>query len=815
MKIIRFKFLFAILFAVWAPIASAQPYLNPRKVASGITLNLEINEQKDLDFIRKNLKRFYGVQHVRVNGNVDISKVAGTLSLLDEVEDVQLLKFTGELTDDDLEKLEWVSNITLFLRNGKEDQILLNNYLGKLPGLTLIFEVVPEDYQFMAGWTKVRELTLVAPYVAKEIPAAISAAAVLPGLQSFGISTDKLTDLPPSVKSIQGLKKLVIIDNLSWMSEKYLEDLSVLHKNLEYQYQNGYRYLDFTYKATDAELTQWEHEHLLSLFPASRFAPLMSAGGDSGITASFADFVKIFPPKEPAFSQVAGQKSLLPEFKDGEYRFAGNNEQDRIYYLGTDAAVLIPKGCMEVAGDSLWNGSYSLRIQWLNQPREMFSRGYSLQFDSSGIAYDLAPQGLFELSAAAGNMPLQIKDGYFVKFVFLSQADTVSRFYAYSKNKGRWMHFYDYDYNFDDSKIKPIDFHGFYSNKHTATEVLSADQTHAAQRFETEGYFYSLPPGVNRQSLESWKGFYVSPVADRAPKAGAYTLRRGRNLIGIKREYADKRSEKGIIRFQIFDKTANLFPELKALENYALEIRTAMNSRDFTAHFIRGAVYSDVRIVQEGAHWFLDLRTETGYWRLQLLQPYEKYKKKSRKGRAQQQEFLRRMKQYFAIVEEKNAAAEGWEREFLESTSANNKRVLFYGQIKPRGTAVREFRVRSTGLFAWAVPVLQPDSFNLTLKMTDAGGIPLDVKRAWIAHSSPFSYQTFGAADVYFGRIQPAKLQYIACVDSKNRVYVMNASTFKTAGASGNSFIYLPLTEIPHAVKSAQELDTLLGIKNK
>jgi hypothetical protein len=117
--------------------------VSPTKSTTGLTLAIEIKNEKDLSYVQSNLWRFYGVQRVRIDGEIDIKRVAAVLELLDDVQDVQLIKFTGELGEDELSKLEWVENVTLYLRNGKEDQILMNDNLGNLNGLTLIFEVVP------------------------------------------------------------------------------------------------------------------------------------------------------------------------------------------------------------------------------------------------------------------------------------------------------------------------------------------------------------------------------------------------------------------------------------------------------------------------------------------------------------------------------------------------------------------------------------------------------------------------------------------------------------------------------------------------
>lgn len=804
--------LFLLLFMTFAGSIrlAAQVFISPSKMSPGLALAIEINERKDLEFIKSNLRRFYGVQKVRVNGAVDVSEVAATLSMLDDLDEVQLIRFSGQLNDDDLEKLAWVNSITLFLRNGKEDQILFNEGLGRLNGLTLIFEVVPENYDFMSGW-KIKQLQLVAPFVKKEVAAAVNAAARINGLREFGISVDKVTDIPVSIRQIKALEKLVIIDNLSWMSEKYLDNLSVWHRNIEYPVNGGLRYLDLRYKATDAELLPWEQAHLASLYPGSRLAPLMNAAGDTTLSASFSEFIPLQKNRNINWSSFRRDRDLLPVLREGNYEFLANNDQNMVYYLGSDVAVLIPSRCMSGPDDSLWRGAYNLRLSALNSVSRWFASGHPLDFDSAGRKYSLSPAGLFEINAVGNGQPLRVRDGYFIKVMFMAPADTVSRFYAWNAGRAKWENTYDYDYVFDDSRIVPIDFFSFYSARKTAREVYPADRTSLDVRFETDGFFYVLEPGKNKVSLEPAGGFFVAPVTDRAPKAGAYTLRRGRSLVGLRKEYTDRKSEQDIIRFTVYDKTQTLFPELKPFENYPLEIESSMNPRDFSAAFIRGMIYSDVRFEQQGSAWFMDLKTEQGYWRFTLLQPAQKWKKNPGKAKAQQAEFLRKMQQYLQARARKETAFQQYLSQVQESGILNAKRTLMYGQIKPRGMVAREFKVRSTGMFAWAVPTQVPDTGVINVRFTDAGGIPIDVKQAWVAHYKPFSYSSYGAAETYTFSVVPQQLAYIACRDHLGRVYAMTGEQYRLRGIRSNTLVFLPVPELPRTITSGSDLDKLMG----
>ncbi|MCC7296745.1 MAG: hypothetical protein IT244_00315 [Bacteroidia bacterium] len=796
----------------YLPVLKAQQFVSPGNVSTGITVAVEIKSAKDLLYVKNNINRFYGVQRVRVNGDVNISQVAAVLELLDDLQDVQLLKFSGELTENDLLKLEWVENVTLYLRNGKEDQILMNDNLGSLNGLTLIFEVVPEDYYFIETLKKIKSLTLIAPFVTKEAATAIAKARQLTQLKHFGISLDKIADLSESVRDFPKLESITVIDNLSFITEKYLENLSVLRKNIEYQYSNTQKTIGFEYLAAETELFPWDIHHLQRVFPMGRFAPLANHSGDTTQIASFADFMALRKPAATRYVNPQNRVSPVPNLHDGEFVFNANSEEDAVYYLGKDAAILVPKNCLRTAKDTLYHGYYSLKCHWLNTPGKLFESGANLNFDSSKLKYDLTPTGVLEIAATAGKDILDFREGYFIKVVFLGAADTAKRFYAWGKKEGKWQNFYDYDYQFDDSKIVPIDFYNFYGGKKTAKEYFGIDRSNAEWRFESEGYFYLLEPGQARVSLENFNGYWVAPITDRAPKVGAYVLKRGKSLIGLKKEFVDKKTEQGIVKFQVFDKTETLFPELKAFNNYIFEVSSAMNPRDFSAFFIRGAVYCDIRILQIGTSFVMDLRTETGIWRLNIQTPNDKFKKGSAKAKTAMNEFMRRFNKYTSI---RNARERSFEQ-YLSTTHTNNavaaRNALFFKAANGKNIAAQEFKIRSMGTYAWASPKLLPDTFQVVVKFTDAGGIPLDVKRAWVAHNSPFGYRSFANIENYNIVIDPQKLSYIACVDFKDQLYVISGADFRLRQVSNNSLVYLAMGEFPRNVKNLKELEKILGI---
>jgi hypothetical protein len=807
----RLRFFIVGLSLLVSSTLRSQVFVKPSAALSMRSTAVEITQQKDLDFIKANLDKFYGIQRIRISGTVDVSRVCDVIPLLDDLDEVQMLKFSGTLNDEDVEHLTWVNQVSIFLKNGREDQILFNDRLGKLNRLTLIFEVVPDNYEFMQNW-KVRGLRLIAPYVKKELPAAIAAAARIRGLKEFGISLDAITDLPADINGIASLEKLTITDNLSWLSEKYPDDLPLLKQRIEIVRNETSRNIAFYYQAQEAVLMPWEVKHLTSVFPNSRIAAWVGAAGDTTLFGQFSEFVTCRPNENLRLQKPSGP-GFMPLLGSGWFSFEGDNLQDRVFYLNAEAALLVPKGAMETMDGKSVEKDYRLQCILQNRPAGFMCDGFPLNYDSAGRGYNLAPGIVFQFRAMHNNRELRIREGYSIRLMFLSRTDTAFRFYAFNPARKKWQHFFDYDYDFDDSKNKPIDFYAFYAGKKTAAEIYPSDNNSLETRFETEGYYYLLDPGVNRISLENYGGFWVAPVKDRAPAMGAYNLRRGRGLVGLRKEYVDRKKEKGVIRFTVFDKTETLFPELKPLQNYPLEIESAMDSREFSSLFIRGAVYADVRFVSAGNAWFVDLRTEDGYRRFTLLQPRDKVKKQTARSRSAQAEFLQRMARYSDIRQKKESALMAYHAQFKESGIQHAKRILMYGQVKPRGQTAYSFNMRSTGTFAWARPVSVSDTGRVDVKFTNKEGIPIDVKQAWLAHYKPFNYRWFGPADVFALNIAPANLAYIAAKDHAGRMYYLSPEKYRALGVRSNSLFFLPMEEVPKQIQTLKELETLIGAK--
>jgi hypothetical protein len=121
--------------------------------------------------------------------------------------------------------------LVLYVPDGKENALLLNKNWSRIPGVTLVFQTVPDDYSFFNDWSSCKRIGLIAPFNQKEAALALDAVvANLPNVEELGISLDRLYQLPMAAKSLPKLRRLNLIDNASWVMEKdvtMLGDMSI------------------------------------------------------------------------------------------------------------------------------------------------------------------------------------------------------------------------------------------------------------------------------------------------------------------------------------------------------------------------------------------------------------------------------------------------------------------------------------------------------------------------------------------------------------------------------------------------------------
>ena len=70
-----------------------------------------IRNYRELVLVKENLKQYIHIERLRIDGDVDVNTVTQLVAKMPWVDELQLIRFQGILSDVDLKNLEWVPSI--------------------------------------------------------------------------------------------------------------------------------------------------------------------------------------------------------------------------------------------------------------------------------------------------------------------------------------------------------------------------------------------------------------------------------------------------------------------------------------------------------------------------------------------------------------------------------------------------------------------------------------------------------------------------------------------------------------------------------
>lgn len=828
--------------AVTSLVQAQTAYVKPKAAIPGYSLNVEIGSPADLDYLSTHLSAFTQTLRIRVAAEVDVARVAQVLGKLDNLEEAILQRYQGILSDEDLSQLEWLHSLVLYVPDGKEDALLMNKNWSLIPGVTLVFQTVPDDYGFFKEWKTCKRIGLVAPFTQKEAAVAVDAVKLyLPNVEELSLSLDRLYHLPIAVKSLLKLKRLMLIDNASWMMEKditLLGDMSIqvgfyenrrvmTKRNGATEEQSVIHPISLHYLSSDPHLLSAEQRFLSTYFPVVMAAEQSDAGLEAG-EEKYNDFAVPIPltalQGRSAFPKPITEP-LLHDFTDGWYEFEGSNTEDRLYAADGSLVVMIPKGCMVNSEGLDWLGTYQLRIKVMNDAQRQLAYAPPLALDSAGKRYGLSAPLVLDIEAFSGREVLKVKDGYFIEVRFAGAPDYNARFYAWDAKEKKWRNFYDYDYNFPDENKAAIDFYQFYSGRKTATALTTVSKVGLSERINTQGYNYLLDPGESKQALAKFSEFYVARIGEKALNEQQFVLRRGRSIVGIRKFQGKEATEKGVFEMVLYDKTEMLFPELKPLRDYPLAFRTQWERKAVMDEFFRLHKFWDIDFYQSGNQVNVLLRSAEGLWQIELLQPKTRWASNPKKASREQVKFEKLIRQVIALKAQKNHAfdvfqGQQWQKEY-QRTSA----VALETAGLPKGMVRNDFKIRSLGRFAWASPQAPDSVLSINVVIADQGQAPIDVSQWVMGLKKPDCVQVFTVDQQQgLGSLQtrefsllldPARVAFFAAKDTEGRIYSLSGDAFRKLEIKTNSLMYLPLQLAPEQQYNDESLRALLNLPKK
>ncbi len=884
-------FLF-LLFGGWH-FASAQ-YWSPQNIQDRYKTGLVIRNYRELVMVKDNLKRYIHIERVRIDGEVDVNTVAQLVAKMPWVDELQLIKFQGIISDVDLKNLEWVPSIYLFVPKDREDALLLNDQWKSISNITLQFQEVPEQWEFLKDWKNCQSLTVLASLNKTDAQNLIQQVVVsIPQIQRFGVSLSTVKHLPPSVKNLNNLKELTVINaadveirnadavgtqmnnSEALMGLVYTElgretiPIEVRTKNVsvsrggsnsqnDKSVINNFEvgeivmpiFVPFHYVAAEPKLLASDLKYIYDLFPNSPKDPNISWLTEENSTVDFAEFTLLNRQKLSAKYGIQKQ-TFVNDYNDGIYEFEGKSDKDESFFGEGKWAVMIPKNSLISKGQlkqiqnkvansgsmssatvqslfekAAWKNDYRLIVKTSQSPERNAALGKSFQYDSSGKMYLLDAGVWFEITATSlgGDIPLDIRPGYFAQINYQAAVRDSSRFYAFNIPRNKWVNYYDYDYEFDDDFISKIDFYQFNgwantSIKHSETAVLNLDEI-----FETAGYHYLLSPAESKTQLNPIKGNYIQKSVIAAGN-NSFPLFRGRSTVRVRVLGQLKMTD--VVGIEISDISAGKFyPELKSFEGQTFYINTKA-SRKYVIDFFKSQRIIDVRIKKYGENPHLEFKTDQSIIDISCLSYYNLptaiYTDKEKIDMQKKWDF--NFNQYQNRRNLKNQYWVNW-RTGVENQriAQTNESVLGNSRLQP-GMKRGSFKIRSMGEFVMAKPVAVNATHYFEMVFCDEGKIPLkctdvlvvlEQPQSSIKLENPNKHATFSTdAPRYKLQINPKQITSILVKTQSGNVYYLTGDAFRKLNLADNSISFVSMQPLPDKVYNSEILANQLGIKQK
>jgi len=607
-------------------------FLPPQKIKNAQQTHLWLSSFADLLYLEKNLTRFEHIEAVKVDGTVDIAKAAFLCSKLNVLQEVQLHRFQGILENSDLQFLEWVPQLSIYIPKNRVDATVLNDAWSLLTKVSLRFEEVPDNFEFLVGWKQLRSLSVLGDFGKEEADALLSVVGEhLPKLKHLELSLLGVSELPPKIKKCTHLHSLRIIDGSDWAQGKYVEDLGEwifplrvgskkvkVGKGRTALEVERNVYMPLKWISSRPFLNSKEKAHLKTLFPDVQESEALTWMEDTEEEMDFAESEALLPY---AHTPTHDKNTLLADFAEGVHAFIADTESDHVFLGDASWALMIPKQALQGPDTKPYHGKYQVTVKFLNSAEQLVAAGIHLGYDSVRQNYQLYPSFGIQVTVTSVDRQteLMMKPNYRAEVYFVSSLHENDRFYAWNNQSKKWMHYYDYDYQFDDiEKPARIDFYQFYKGQKTATIHAANSSWTLDEAFETEGYNYVMPPGVFQMRLGKFKDHYVLDPPQNAKEIRRIT--RGNNQVGIRLFPRNRKTAPGVQEFLLFDRTHSLFTELDAFEGFRLAFKT-QNSFEQVAAFFKDRNWIDVRMKKMSDKYVLELRSYRQIWSIELLKP--------------------------------------------------------------------------------------------------------------------------------------------------------------------------------------------------
>ncbi len=796
----KLLFFFFILLSNYSAYSQLSDYYNLKDVKKYRFNRLSINNVKDAQDFVANASEYNFVTGIKLENAIDIKSILDKTKNFYEFSELNLKDYKGDITDHTFDSCVEIEVLHLKLEENKLGQLSSLPPLKRLTALYLYIHGKPESLQDLKLIPNLQELRIIGDFLPQQLKEMVEILKFNPRLHVFGVSVDRVTDLPLNILSLRFVGEIYVYDNLSVFTNGGIEDLNeekvTIFFNIASDLSSA---VAIKYMSTGNELAAFETAYLEKLYRGQiiteRNLGIPVYGEEvEGEEKFFIPFKNEF---NPSFVKPVEFNFPVNDIKPKVEIFKIDPTKDAIITTNSGLRLVIAKNSFSALNSPTVTEPIYIKLSEIVSTSELLFGGVNLEAGQQGYYNN---RYLINVQATTATSEVSLKENYQIKAILpITKDSTMENFFDYESNSWQDLTLYNSVFN---STLEPIDFYKI-ENQGNAVNYVVFDTSAFETRFKRQANFFLNDQLNDQQLMFANKGLYTDP--DRAwkkynqdGKKVGVRIKKGKALVKIQKVTPKKRNKERQY-FKLVDRTEQgIFSELKCLKGINFNVKTnPENKRELTENFIKNYKYQDVRVDYNAGQntCIILLKYEDGYKQLTAFITDAEDDKNLKK---QLKKFDRAYKKYRHHLEQRA-------KSFDDNNDARYEEYLQYVREKVKANVnsnnITEIRLNQLGSFG--LFTLKPIEFNtnLIVQYTDERGVPIDVKELFMIDSR---YQTVISLDFKNLAITPSTCQLLFATDYNGDIYFANKSDIAAMNLTNNSLTYIKLSLIKVKLKSIE-----------
>ncbi len=756
---------------------------------------LELKNDKEIELFIKNQNQYNFIEAVKINETQLLDELLNVLSNFNDLKEINLLNYSGDFREKTFENCVSIETLHLKINEEKLSQLTFINKMNSLSSLYLYIVGRPDQLNVIRQIKPLKELHIITDLLPKDIQTLLTEVSYQPSLQTFGLSIDRITDLPANLKQLKTLSKLVLYDNLAIFANKGIEDLTEEKLKIVFSFNPDIQSaISIVYCSNNDQLVDFEQEHLKKIYNGELFGATtiendLTEPELKNIIEFKKDFTPVFNPQKEF---IIPYQSIQSESEV----FVINPKENAVLYSKNGAKIVVPANAFVNPNKEDILSPVYIKISYIGQSIEQLFAG--LKFQTKPF---LSNRYAINIEATSEKSEALLKENYQIKLHLPISKDSAQN-YFYDDESNTWQNTDFYQQVFASSFV-PIDFYKI-EKEQKALNYYLLDSTSFDNRFYSSKHYFLMDKDQDVQLIYKTGKFFTD--IDRTwtkdyNKDGKFLgvrIKKGKNLIKIQKVIPKVRNNERFY-FKLLDKSNLLvFTELTTFKKINFNVKIdPTDKRAFDREFVKNIKYFDFRLVYQLGDDFciIKLKTSDGFKeikafitdtdnekqkRKQIIAFTKSYNKYNNLLQKRSKEFeinlLKRQDEYALFLKDKN-------------TQLNKNNQLF------------ELKVHQLGSFGLFYSKNLEFSTNLIAQYTDERGLPIDVKYLFLIDKRYNSVIPIQVGNLNFS---PTETQYIIAIDYQGNLFYATSNDLNIANLTNNSLTYIKLKQLKDNINTVE-----------